>query len=199
MCKINNALLENLIFKSEDFVRKSAVLGSLVSHLAKEGIVYIDSGAVEVSSVALDGAPVTVKTLNKGDIFGIIELFGNTDTDTVLICSKDTQFVIVKKEAVLRHMQSDSAFSFKVVKLLNEKIKFLFKRLSCFTTKSATHKVASLVLSDNKSLSRDAQAALLGISRATLFRELNALKDLGYIDTKGSKIIVLQRELLERL
>ncbi len=199
MRKIENRLFGDIEFDDDEIICKSVLENSLVSQLSKEGIVYIDDGEVEVCSVTLDGTNAVVKTLKKGDIFGIIELFGNTDTDTVLIASKKSNFSIVKKYNVLMRMRSDSEFSFRVIELLNEKIKFLFRRLSCFTTKSAQHRVASLLLSDGKSLPRDEQASVLGISRATLFRELNNFKDQGIIETKGSKIVVKDKSVLQKI
>jgi CRP-like cAMP-binding protein len=91
-------------------------------------------------------------------------------------------------------------------KLCNRKIQFLIRRIEQLSLTSARLKVAEHLVShttaENPELSLVSKASLalpLGISRASLFRELASLEKLGAVDSDGSTVRVTNRKILESI
>ena len=166
--------------------------------------VFVEAGELDVFSVALDGTKILVSTLGKSEVFGISNLFEEEQLRTLLECRTDCLLLSLPKEelrtAILRSPLAMVAYA----KLCNRKIQFLIKRIEQLSLTSARAKVAEYLLSntsvehpDLSLVSKESLALPLGISRATLFRELSALEKSGSVYSNGSTVRVINRKTLE--
>ena len=66
--------------------------GQIVSdrQMGQEILGLVVRGSVEVYSIAMDGREIMLSQLKRGDCFGIIDLFTNTELPSVLKCGRDT-------------------------------------------------------------------------------------------------------------
>ncbi len=164
------------------------------------------SGVVEVFSVALDGKDIQLNTLSKGDCFGICNLYVETELDTVLFAAEETEILYIPKSVLLECLEKDPALSARYATICNQKLQFLLKRIELLTMQSCRGRVAAFLLDKQNEKgevkikgSREDLARHLGVSRASLFRELSALQVLGAIKLEGSSNITLCKGKLEKL
>lgn len=164
----------------------------------KEYVGTVTEGILDVYSVALDGKEVRLSTLENGDSFGICNLFLRNELTTVLRAREISKIVMIPKDILLEHLQSDSKLMMRYMKLYNEKIQFLLHRIEELTMQSSRGRLIEY-LNDhvdekgcvNLTESRDELANHLGVSRATLFREIASLKKQNLICSRDGKIYIL--------
>ncbi|MBC8536630.1 Crp/Fnr family transcriptional regulator [Feifania hominis] len=206
----NGALAENELFRRCDprtlhytacrFRRGESVPDSL-NGLPCVGVV--SEGSVEVYSVAGDGGELNVKTLVRGDMFGICNIFARSPLPTALRAGARCEVLYIAKDEFARQLTGSPELFLEYAALLNEKIQFLSLKLELGAASTCRGRLACYLLQaaqgDTVRLTGSKQqlASRLGVSRASLFRELAALERQGAIAVRGAEITILNRGALE--
>ena len=182
--------------------------GQIVSDRQKneEILGLIMDGSMDVYSIALDGREILLSQLEKGDCFGVVNLLTKTELPTVLRCRTDTTLVIIPKCQLLSAMEKNSELALRYAGFCNKKMQFLIRRIEFLTMQSGKKKLVQYLLEVpgkggrfGKNMSRDELASILGISRASLFRELAGLTKQGLIALRDGEICLLKPDELEEI
>ena len=182
--------------------------GQIVSDRQKneEIIGLVMEGSMDVYSIALDGREILLSQLEMGDCFGVVNLLTNTEFPTVLRCRTDTTLATMPKSRFLSVMEKNSELALRYARFCNRKMQFLIRRIEFLTMQSGKKKLVQYLLEEprrggcfGKNVSRDELASILGISRASLFRELAGLTKQGLIALRGSEICLLKPDELEQI
>jgi CRP-like cAMP-binding protein len=181
---------------------KGQVVGDTVGSASLA--VFVEEGELDVFSISADGAKILVSTLEKKEVFGISNLFEEEDLRTLLQCRTDCVLLSIPKDQLRAAILKSSLAMVEYAKLCNRKIQFLIKRIEQLSLTSARAKVAEYLLSNTSVeqpelslVSKESLALPLGISRASLFRELSALEKNGSVYSNGSTVRVINRKILE--
>lgn len=121
--------------------------GQIVSErqTGQEILGLIVTGNVEVYSIAMDGREIILSQLKRGDSFGLINLFTDTELPTVLKCRNDTTILTIPKRKVLEIMKSDEELAFRYACICNQKMQFLISRIEFLTMQSGRNKLTNSV------------------------------------------------------
>ena len=179
-------------------VRRTANGQELVDHEEPAPcVVLVARGSVDAYSTAVDGREVRLSTLGPGDAFGACNLFADHDLPTRLRSRGEGLLALIPKELVARAVLADPEVARRYMRLCNEKIQFLIGRIEELTMQTARGKLLDyLVLHADESGTvrlagpREELAGHLGISRASLFREISALKREGVLISEGHDLRV---------
>lgn len=178
--------------------------GESITDIDGSCIVCILKGKVDIYSTAVDGNDVHLSSSNLGDFFGVSNLFSQSDLQTELKAKTKTQLVSIPKEVFVQLMYENPDLSIRFATMCNEKIQFLLDRISHLTISSARQKLGMYLLNcakNNAKISlpqREKLASYLGISRASLFRELSFFKSNGIIAVDGKYLTILDESLLKK-
>lgn len=167
----------------------------------------IAKGNVDVYSIAMDGREILLSQLSQGDCFGIVNLFTDTELPTVLKCRSDTTLLVIPKARLQEAMAENRELALRYAGLCNRKMQFLIRKIEFLTMQSGRKKLIQYLLTQPEKTgtavrlwgSKDELASLLGISRASLFRELSKLQESGLIGQESGAIEIRDREGLERI
>ena len=177
-----SSLLKTIAFTQEELHWHTLAQGQCLD--ASEGVYYIVNGQVEVYSMALDGYEVYLSTLHEGDCFGFSTLLVAFDMQTVLIMACETTLISVDKKSMESHLQNNPTLASRFLAICNTKLQFLLSRITQLTLPTARQKVGYFLLqytegslSSTVFSSWEKLASYLGVSRATLFRELAFYRD----------------------
>lgn len=201
-------LLDSQTITSSSLVRTSYPKGQVVGDTdgSVPLAVFVEEGELDVFSVALDGTKILVSTLGKAEVFGISNLFEEENLRTLLRCRADCVLLSIPKEELRMAILKSPLAMVAYAKLCNRKIQFLIKRIEQLSLTSARLKIAEYLLSNTSVeqpelslVSKESLAFPLGISRATLFRELSALETKGAVHSNGSSVRVINRKILESI
>ena len=174
--------------------------GQIVSDRQKneEIIGLVMEGSMDVYSIALDGREILLSQLERGDCFGVVNLLTNTEFPTVLRCRTDTTLATMPKSQLLAVMEKNSELALRYAGFCNRKMQFLIRRIE-FLTMQYLLEEPDKGRAFGKNVSRDELASILGISRASLFRELASLTKQGLIALRDGEICLLRPDELEEI
>ncbi len=174
--------------------------GSLVddSYSSARFVTAVMSGSINVMSQIADDKRVLISKLKEGDIFGISNLFIEDNLKTVLECNEDCTLFMIRKEVFRKKLMEDIDSMTLYCQTINRKLQFLLDRIEKLSAPTAKSRIASALLSGSYMISRtrDELASSLGISRATLFRELLLMQKDGIIAKSGRNIEIRDRSKL---
>ncbi len=163
-------------------------------------------GSAQVSKGGVS-RPVLMSTLQKGDLFGAITLYGSHDyfVTRVTACSPCT-VLFLSKSLVDEILMQNPCFARQYIAYLSDRIYFLNSKIDAFTggtaeSRLAAYLIANLVQDGNEtyvrmrtSMNRLTQS--LDIARASLYRAFEQLEEAGAIRREGRMVSILDLQKL---
>ncbi len=149
---------------------------------------------------------VLLRTLEKGDVFGVAELFGEGDAGISRIeAVKKCRVLFIPESKMGILLERDKKLMYNYLSFLSCRIRFLGKRIACFTAGSAERRLAFYLdslacegknedVSVTPEMSMGALALMLDIGRASLYRAVDTLSIDGFITKNGKDFIIKDRE-----
>lgn len=186
-CSSENFRAGELIYSADSFEKS---LGIIIS------------GKVEVFGEN-ENKRVRLNSLSKGDVFGAAALFGKGECYVSTVISKTASEVLFVSEGGMKEIiVSDPAVSLAYIAFLSDRIRFLNKKISAFTAKSADAAVAAALLSEEREsfeLNVSRLSKRLGIGRTSVYRSLELLEKSGAIGYSGGTVTILSKEILKNV
>jgi len=198
-----NEIISEISPQIKEFSHKEAIY-SPNDYEKKVG--FIANGECVVEQLKNDGKTVPLNLLRVSDSFGIMAVLSDEpEFPTRVSAVKDTTVVFITKEKLLSVLERYPAVSVNLIYFLTEKISFLNKKISTFTSDTVEDKLSKFVLEEYRRLNSseipfNCQRAAKSISagRASLYRAISSLCDSGVIRFENKKIYILDPKGLER-
>lgn len=199
--------LSDLVDERQIFI-KEYLPGEIIydSSLASESIdpAVIMQGSATVFSSDED-REVCLRVLNVGGLFGVANLFADTDTFISTVKAEKKCTVVFIKQASFRMLlERETNFMYAYFHFLTNRIAFLNRKIRQFTAGSAERRLAiyldtiseqdSFVLPFNYSK----LCEMIDVGRASLYRALDNLTEKGIISRVGKSITIIDRAALRR-
>ena len=154
-------------------------------------------GSADVMRQSNDGM-MHMSTLHKNDLFGAASLFSENETFVANIrCLEPVRVLIIKESEMLNLLCGNPTVLQNYLRYLNARIRFLNKRLDALSKNTVSARVLTFVSDEAKdhvytvkSLTKLSET--LCVSRATLYRALEALESSGQIRRNGKQITILE-------
>lgn len=197
-------------------IQKNHPKGSLICREGEpfENLLLINRGKVKIYRNSADGKEQILYILSEGDFFGernlllkqkLVEYNVETMEDT-LVC-------MITRQDCHRLLLQHPAIGLKIMEELCERIDKLENLLSRISPRETDDRICLMLLEFRKKygksqpdgtviidlpLNREEMAAYIGVTRETVSRKLNALKEAGIIDFIGNKKLqVINEKALE--
>lgn len=178
---------------------------------AGSGFYGLAAGMIKVSTLRQDGREAILAVLEPGNWFGEISLIDGSPRTHDATALSALDLLVVPPEAFAQLMQG-SAFARAVAALLAARVRSLYGLMEDATLRGLRARVArrlltlargdatqSPVLRSSVKLPQEALAMMLGVTRQTLSKELNALAQERVIALGYGRIELLSSEALQRL
>lgn len=199
----SRSVIEALKFEVVDF-KRGEVIFSPLEFQTKIG--FVMDGECIVSQTHADTS-VRLRSLKRGDTFGIIAIFSPTsEYPTLITAGRATRVAFLDKETVISLVKSYSQIALNVIGFLAERVGFLNSKISTFSAGSAEGKLASHILqlrryhaTDDIYFNKANSAQTIGVGRASLYRALTTLRESGLIEFDNKKIYIKDLQGLERI
>ena len=164
-------------------------------------------GTVEIQRLYSNGKYIVLSRIFEGDVFGEALVFSKSKTyPATVIALSECKVLFINKSDVLKICSNEEKILENFVSLLSDKVFILNSKIKSISFKSIRQKVINYILNevkkqkDNSIILKNTKeeiAALLGIPRPSLSRELINLRDMNYIEFNRKKITILDIESLE--
>ena len=154
-------------------------------------------GTADVMRQSSDGM-MHMSTLRKNDLFGAASLFGSNETFlTDIRCNEPVRVLLISEDEMLKLLSKYQIVLENYLRYLNSRIRFLNKRLDAFSKNTVAARVMTFITSEAigneysiNNLTKLSET--LCISRATLYRALDALESSGQIRRNGKQITIME-------
>ena len=163
-------------------------------------------GSLRVTKDNADGHAMIMSTLVSGSLFGAAALFNDEEQYATNITALEaSKIVFFSQRLVERMIRREVQIAENYIKYLSERILFLNKKMYLLTAGTAEQRLAGFLL-DNMPIGRPAElplpmnklASALNISRASLYRAMDALCGCGAVVKMGKRICINDAERLNK-
>ncbi len=168
----------------------------------KKKIAIILDGNAKVEKNHHLGQRVFLNDLHTGDVFGILAVFSNDELyPTRIIFNKASRVLFLNEDIFLFLLKKDDQLLKNYLYLVNHHVQFLLNKIELFTTESVEMKLLSFLKKESEAqkatsfmlkMSKTELADFLGISRSSLYRIMDQLRQKGLISYYGKKICLLK-------
>ncbi len=165
------------------------------------------AGKAEVRKIREQGVPLTMSSLEVGDIFGMAAVFYRRDTYlTEIKAVHDCRIIFFSQEVLERFFLEKPVLALSYIKLLSERIHFLNGKIQAFTGYDTQSRLVAFLWenADQETgivalpYSIKSLGERLNIGRASLYRAFDALEAMGSIQREGKQIRILDFQLLKK-
>ncbi|WP_431130749.1 Crp/Fnr family transcriptional regulator [Variovorax paradoxus] len=180
-------------------------------HAAGGGFYGLAAGTIKISSLRQDGREAILAVLEPGNWFGEITLIDGSPRTHDATALESLDLLVVPPEA-FAHQMRDVVFANAIAAMLAARVRMLYGLTEDATLRSLRARVAhrllvlargdatqSVDLRRTLMLPQEALAMMLGVSRQTLSKELNALARSKVISLGYGRIDLLSVEALQAL
>jgi CRP/FNR family transcriptional regulator len=178
------------------------------------GVYVLCTGQVKLFCTSKDGKTLILKIAMPGDVLGLGAVISGTSYEVTAETLQQTQIKSIRRDVFLAFLNKYAEVSLHTAKALSADYKSAFfdaRRLAL--SGSAAGRLASVLLDWGKAaaacgkfemrftmaLTHEELANMVGSSRETVTRMLTRFKNEQLIQMRGSSILILAPELLERL
>jgi CRP-like cAMP-binding protein len=189
---LNNSKITN-VFKKGQFVFYSGNFPS--------GLYCINSGVVRLESTGATGNNHILRVVRGGGILGYRSLFAEEAYEASAIVHEDAQICLIPKHAVLELLKKHPDVGLKFLSYVSKELKAAENRLCGQTDKNASERVAEALLFlkanfQDQNWTRREIAEWTGTTPETVMRTLSDFESEGYLELKGRKINIINRDAL---
>ena len=197
------------VLKEIKYYIKSYSKGEIIAHEDDEcgSLALVLDGVVEIQRLYSNGKSIVLNRLDEGDVFGEALVFSKAKTyPATVIALSECKILFINKNDVLKICSNEEKVLENFVSLLSNKVFILNSKIKSISFKSIRQKVVNYILNEVKEQksssiilknTKEEIAALLGVPRPSLSRELINLRDMNYIEFNRKVIKVLDIEGLE--
>ncbi|MCF0137598.1 MAG: Crp/Fnr family transcriptional regulator [Oscillospiraceae bacterium] len=161
-------------------------------------------GSLLVTKENAEGKDMIMSTLHRGDMFGAAALFNSEREFQTKISSREPcRIVFFSQELIVRLMERVPGIAENYIRYLSQRILFLNRKLYFLTAGTAEQRLASFMMNNLSEyddarlpMSMTALASALNISRASLYRALDAVVDSGAVVKNGKLFRIADSEKL---
>ena len=211
-CNLPPAALKRLeAIKSPAFYPKGAVL--YMEGQPARGVFVLCHGRAKLSTSSSDGKTIIFKIAMPGEILGLSANIAGSVHEVTAEVLEPTQAIFIRREDFLHFLREHGEAALRVAQQLSNNYHTAYSEIrSLGLSHSASEKLARLILEwsshpaehvanakVNMTLTHDEIAQLIGTSRETVTRSFAELKRKNLLSTRGTILIIRDREALEKL
>ena len=196
--KIIISALKNGKFQEREYMTGETIFSPLDKE--KKAAIFFD-GTAEVYS-ADEGRNLLLRTLGKGDVVGVSNLFSTDNFPSRIIAAKKCNVLEISPENFGQILESDKRVMYNYIAFLSGKIRYLNRKIVTLTAGSAERRLAYFLdtsIPEGKTdtaeitVQMNSLCEMLNLGRASLYRAADKLSDEGFIERDGKTIKVTDR------
>lgn len=172
------------------------------------GLFVVQSGRVKIFKTSLKGREQSLHFVGPGHSFNDVAVLDGGPNPATVMAVEPTTCLVIDRDAMVRLVETYPALAMAVIESIARRARHLVGLVEDLSFRSVQARLAKLLLEQAQASSREGQvprlmtqqemAARLGTVREVVGRALRALEDRGVIRIHRHRIIILDREELER-
>lgn len=168
---------------------------------------YLKKGRVRIFITSENGMEKTLATIGKGTVLGEAAFFDEKPRVSSAMTISKSEIIAIHKEKLKEFIRSNPEIAMALLRMQAQTIRMLSAQVDSITFLQADSRIArfllqSAVLHDGEwvvQATHEEIASVIGTSRVTVSKIVNAFAEKGILRTGYRKIILLSPERLEQL
>lgn len=183
------------------FYAKGDVISSPAEFFSGMGLIF--SGRVAVYGKGQEG-DVLLNTLEAGDLFGAVSLFGEKpESVSTIVAGRDSEILLIPKPLAEDIVRRDGEVTMAYIAFLTDRIRFLNEKITGFSAPTAECAVCHALCEKTEclgfsfSLNVTHLAQSLAIGRMSVYRVIRALSEENIVRYERGRMTVINPEKLK--
>ena len=168
-----------------------------------QGLYIVREGSVKIYKLSPEGREQILSYIKPVDSFNEVAVFDGGPNPANVSAAEPTTLWVVPRAAIVDLIQKNPQVALVVIQNLGTRLRHLVGLVEDLSLRQVSARLAKLLLetatSDERALTQQEMAARLGTVREMIGRSLKQLEARGLIETERGRIVILDREGLERL
>ena len=168
-----------------------------------QGLYIVREGIVKIYKLSPEGREQILSYVKPFDSFNEVAVFDGGSNPANVAAAEPTTLWIVPRAAVADLIQSNPQVALAVIQNLGARLRHMVGLVEDLSLRQVSARLAKLLLetaaSGERALTQQEMAARLGTVREMIGRSLKQLEARGLIETGRGRIVILDREGLEKL
>jgi CRP-like cAMP-binding protein len=168
-----------------------------------QGLFIIREGSVKIYKLSPEGREQILSYVKPGDSFNEVAVFDGGPNPANVVAAEATALWIVPRAAIVELIQKNSQVALVVIQNLGARLRHLVGLVEDLSLRQVSARLAKLLLetatSGERALTQQEMASRLGTVREMIGRSLRQLETRGLIKTERGRIVILDRDELEKL
>jgi len=172
------------------------------------GFFVVQSGRVKIFKTSPEGREQSLHFVGTGRSFNDVAVLDGGPNPATVMAVEPTTCLVIDRDSMVRLVQTYPALAMAVIESIAARARHLVELVEDLSFRSVQARLAKLLLEQAQASGREDQvprlmtqqemAARLGTVREVVSRALRALEDRGVIRIQRHRIVILDREELER-
>lgn len=175
------------------------------------GVYCVKDGIAKMTKLSANGKDQIIKLVKKGELLGQRSLISEEATNLSAVAIEDMEVCFIPKTEVLQFFNENNKFSMELMKTICGDLKEADDHMVDMAQKTVKQRLAATLLQLEKDfgthedsslhiqLSREEIAGMIGTATESCIRLLSDLNKEGLIEIHGKKIILVDKNGLQRL
>ncbi len=168
-----------------------------------QGLYVVREGSVKISKLSPEGREQILSYIKPGDSFNEVAVFDGGPNPANVSAVEPTILWIVPRDEIVELIKKNPQVALAIIQNLGARLRHLVGLVEDLSLRQVTGRLAKLLLetatAGEHALTQQEMAARLGTVREMIGRSLRQLEARGLIKTERGKIVILDREELEKL
>jgi CRP-like cAMP-binding protein len=169
-----------------------------------EAIYFVKSGRVKVYKTSPEGREQVLRIMQPGDTFNEVPVFDGGENPASVEALDAASLYVLPVEDMQRLIFRVPAISANVIRILASRLRHLVGLVEDLSFRHVTGRVAKILLQHGRDtgggrLTQQEMATMAGTAREMVGRALKGLEQAGAIKMERGRIVILDKEALERL
>ncbi|KFC75667.1 putative transcriptional regulator, Crp/Fnr family [Bosea sp. LC85] len=170
-----------------------------------DGLYAIRHGRIRIGTTDDAGQQMTMNLLGGGDVFGEIALLDGRARSADAIALEDTEMFFVPRRDFLNLLDNEPLIAIRLIELLCERLRGMSERMEDTAFLPAASRLArriDVLITDYGSelhISQEELAALTGVTRETVNRQLQRWKQVGILSLGRGRLVIHNVDSFRRL
>ncbi len=168
-----------------------------------QGLYIVREGSVKIFKLSPEGREQILGYIKPDDSFNEVAVFDGGANPANAVAAESSSLWLVPRLVVVELIRANHEVALAVIQNLGARLRHMVGLVEDLSLRQVSGRLAKLLLemaaSDERALTQQEMAARLGTVREIIGRSLRQLETRGLIKTERGKIVILDREQLEKL
>jgi len=170
-------------------------------------VYIVRSGCIAIFLATLEGRELVINEMHAGDCFGELSLITDQPRSTGALARQSSEVISIPRDIFLKGLEAEPELMRRVLETTALRLRVSSERESALAFLDSSARIAKVLLqldqqADDEgviNVTQEDLAQYVGLARQTVAQTLGEWRRVGWVETGRVRIVVKDREALERL